>query len=114
MTDVFHASDLQVVLKDSIAGNSLALLLIIDATKTRLRLLTREISQDCLVSLSIILLEHNEFVRNDAHLLQSNSLGLRPGESLDDPALLASLHLLDLLFDQLDNDLVSDIAVGGQ
>ena len=60
-------------------------------------------------------LEQDELVRDDSHLLECDSLQACAGESLDDPArasMAVPLKLLDLHLDQLDHDLVLDIAVG--
>lgn len=49
--------------------------------------------------LFVILIEHDNFVRNNAHLLKSDSLHLSPWEAFDDPTLLFLFHQLNLKFD---------------
>ncbi len=62
----------------------------------------------------VLLVEHNELVRNNAHFLQCNSLGLCPWETFNDPAFLASFHLFNLLLHKFDHNFISDIAVRGK
>lgn len=63
------------------------------------------------MGLLVILSEHDELVRHDTHLLKGDGLGLSARETLNNPALLALFHLLDLLLDQLDDNLVFNVTV---
>mgnify|MGYP003332741196 CR=1 FL=1 len=71
----------------------------------------RELFFDLLVGGFRRLLEHDELLRYDAHLLEGDSLDLSPWEALDDPALLFLLHQVDLRPDELDYDLVLNVGV---
>jgi len=57
--------------------------------------------------------QHDELVRDDAHLLQRQGLHFGPGEALNDPALLRVLTGIDFLLNQVDNDLVVDYRTSG-
>jgi hypothetical protein len=114
LADVLDATNLQVVLKDSISCNSFTLGLIINFAKTGLSLLTRQISHDSFVSGLIILIQHDEFIRHDSHLLKSNGLSLSTREAFNDPTLLAVFHLLDLLLDKFDHDFIADVTVSSE
>lgn len=112
--DVFDPSDLQVVLKNGVAGNSLALLHVFNAANASFDLFTRKIAHDSVKSGSIVLVQKDEFVGDDTHLLQSDGLSLSARETFNDPALLASLHLLNLLFHKFDDDFVAHVTVSLQ
>ena len=53
-------------------------------------------------------LQVDEFVRDDAHLLKGEGLHTGSGETLDDPAHVLLLVLVNLLLNQLDHDIVVD------
>ena len=53
-------------------------------------------------------LQVDELVRDDAHLLEGESLDSGPGEALNDPALTLLLVLVNLLLNQLDHDIIVD------
>mmetsp|Transcript_35634 Transcript_35634/g.46895 ORF Transcript_35634/g.46895 Transcript_35634/m.46895 type:complete len:264 (+) Transcript_35634:413-1204(+) len=96
--NVLHSLNLQVVLEDSILRNSLSLAQVVDANEARLNFaLARKVALNRFECHLVVLVEQNELVWDDSHLLERDGLSLRPGESLDDPAFLALLHLLNLL-----------------
>ena len=111
--DVFDTPDLQTVLKNGVASDSLTLLLIIDAANTwlDLRCLTRKVANDSIKSGLIILVKQDELVRDHTHLLKCNSLSLSARETFNNPAFLAGLHLLNLLAHEFDNDFVANVTV---
>ena len=111
LTDVLHAPDLQVVLKNRVVSNPLSLLRVIDASQTWLCLAWAQIAHDSRESFLILLIQKDELVWDDAHFLEGDGLRLRPGEALDNPTLLSLLHLLNLLLHELDDDLILHIAV---
>lgn len=48
----------------------------------------------------------DDLVRNHAHFLERERLNFCPREATDNPALLDFLHVIDLLFDDLDDGIV--------
>ena len=59
----------------------------------------------------VVLVQEDELVGSDAHLLEGNGLGLRPWETLNDPALLTLLNGLDLLFNELNHDFIANVTI---
>lgn len=51
----------------------------------------------------------HEFVRNDVHPLEGESLGASSGETFKDPTLASLLSLLNFLLNSFNNDLVVHI-----
>ena len=110
--DILNTSDLQVVLKNGVAGDSRTLLLILNAAEARLDLLAGKVAHDGVKRGLILLVKQDELIRNDTHLLQSNSLGLGTRETFNNPALLAGFHLFNLLAHKFDDDLIAHVTVG--
>lgn len=102
---------LQVVFKDSVATKSISQVEVFDDTEPRLGFFTAQVPADGIVGLPIVLLQKDELVRNHAHLLKSDSLGLCPRETFDNPTLLSLFHLFNLLLYELNNNLVLDVTV---
>ena len=59
----------------------------------------------------VVLVQEDELVGSDAHLLEGNGLGLRPWETLNDPALLTLLNGLNLLFNELNHDFIANVTI---
>lgn len=112
LADVLHSTDLQVVLEDCIAGDPLALLIVLDSCQTRFRLIAAQVPHHRFEGRFVALVQHDELVRYNTHLLQGNSLRLRPREAFDDPTLAHLLDLLNLLLHQFDDNLVAHVTVG--
>ena len=109
LADVLDTSDLQVVLQNSIPCDSLPLLRV--DVPGQATLLTLKVAEDGVIGLGIALVQHDELVRDDTHLLKCDGLRLRSGETLNDPALLSCFHKFNLLLDKFDHDLVLDVTV---
>ena len=111
LADFLHSRDLEVVLKDGVSCELLEALWVVDASDDVVLVVALELFFDLLVSGIRGLVQHDELFRNDAHLLEGDGLNLRSGETLDDPALLFSLHNINLRANKLDDDLVLDVGV---
>ena len=111
LADVFNAPNLQIVLEHGVVCDPSALLRIVNAAQARLCLARAKVAHDCLESILIRLVEQDELIWDDTHFLEGYRLSLRPREALNDPTLLALLHLLNLLLDQFDHDFIPDVTV---
>ena len=111
LADVLDAADLQVVFKHCIVSDSLPLRRVIDPAHAWLVLFPAQVAQDSVQRALIVLIQQDELVGDHAHLLQGDRLAFSPWEPLYDPTLLPLLHLIDLLLDELDHDLVLDVTV---
>ena len=111
LADFLHSRDLEVVLKDGVSCELFEALWVVDASDNVVLVVALELFFDLLVGGLGILLQHDELLRDDAHLLECDSLNLSSGEALDDPALLFCLHDVDLRANKLYNDLVLDVGV---
>ena len=58
------------------------------------------------------MVQEDELVGSDTHLLEGYCLGLRPWEAFYDPTLLSLFYSLYLFFDQLNYDFIANVTVG--
>lgn len=114
LANVLDSLQLKIVFENGVTSESIAKLRIIDDAEAWLGLLIAEVPTDGSMCLAVLLVEQDELVGDHAHLLECDRLRLRPREALNDPALLTSLHLLNLLLDKFDHDLVLYVTVGFQ
>ena len=59
----------------------------------------------------VILVQEDELVGCDAHLLEGNRLSLSPWETLNNPALLSLFNGLNLLLDELNYDFITNVTI---
>ena len=107
----FEADTVVVVAKVQLTPIFIVAVFHVDEGLAKIGQLEQELFFDLLVSGVRGLVQHDELFRNDAHLLEGDSLDLSSGEALDDPALLVLLHQVDLRSNKLNHDLVLDVGV---
>jgi len=61
---------------------------------------------------TVILLEEDKLIRNDAHLHERDCLNFSSGETLNDVGLLLFFHELNLVFDQFNDDFIFNETAG--
>ena len=105
LTNILNTSHLQIVFEHCIARNSLPLFFV----KARCGL--AQIPYYCVGCFLVVLVQEDELVGCDTHLLEGDRLGLRPWETLNDPALLSLLNGLNLLLDELNYDFIANVTI---
>ena len=85
---------------------------VVNPSQTRFGLARAQVSHHGLERVLVCLVEQDELVGDDTHLLKGDGLGLGPREALNNPALLSLLHLLDLLLHKLYHNFIFDVTVG--
>ena len=91
LTNLFDSRDLQFVLCCGSASELLEAHWIIFALKEARSFITAVLDPESLKGLLLSLVEHDEVIRDYAHLLECNCLHLCHGETLDNPAFLTLL-----------------------
>ena len=114
LASLFDASDLEVVLGGGGLGELLEAHGIIWALEEVGDFITAVFNFKPIKGLLLRLVQHDEFVGDDAHLLEGNCLYLCHREALDNPALLIFFHSLDLRSHQCDDDFVGDVLLAAE
>ena len=114
LASLFDASNLEVVLGSSGLGELLEAHGIILALEEVGDFVAAIFDFEPIKGLLLRLVQHDEFVGDDAHLLEGNCLYLCHREALDNPALLILFHRLDLRSHQCDDDFVGDILLAAE
>jgi len=109
LANLFDALHLEIVLLGSGFGKLSQTSWVADShasTAAILQLLVKASQRD-----RVLLLQHNELVWDDTHLLESDCLDFSSRETFDDPTSLFLFHELHLHFHKLDDDFILHVAV---